>query len=108
MRTGAVRTEVEYAWPPFLQPEPAVAIAYLDLNHWITLAKAAVGHPDGARSRPGLEALRDLRAAKHVLLPLSATHYMEMSRIADPRQRLDVAQTMERQVREGLARPTVR
>jgi hypothetical protein len=95
MKTGAVRTEVDYAWPRFLRPEPAVAIAYLDLNHWIALAKAAVGHPDGARTRPALGALRDLRAGGRVLFPLSATHYMEMSRIADPRQRLDVAQTME-------------
>jgi hypothetical protein len=95
MRVGAVRTDVEYAWPPFRAPKPTAPLAYLDLNHWIALAKAAVGHADGERSLPALGALRDLHAAGRVLFPLSATHYMEMSRIADPRQRFDVAETME-------------
>lgn len=95
MRTGAVRTKVDYAWPPFTKPDPPVPIAYLDLNHWISLAKAAVGHPDGVRSRPALDALRELRAAGQVLLPLSSTHYMEMARIRSARQRFDVAGVME-------------
>jgi hypothetical protein len=95
MRHGAARTDIEYAWPQLLRPEPAVTIAYLDLNHWIALAKASVGHRDGERSRPALEALRDLRASGDVLLPLSATHYMEVTRIVDPRQRHDIARVME-------------
>lgn len=95
MKTGAVRTEVDYAWPPFIKPKPPVPIVYLDLNHWISLAKAAVGHPDGARSRPALDALRELHAAGQVLLPLSSTHYMEMIRIHSARQRFDVADVME-------------
>lgn len=70
-------------------------MAYLDLNHWIGLAKAAVGHPDGRKSKDALEALRELRAAEKVCLPLSSTHYMEMARIGSPRQRFDVAAVME-------------
>jgi hypothetical protein len=95
MKTGAVRTNVDYAWPSFVKPEPPIPIAYLDLNHWISLAKAAVGHPDGARSRPALDALRELRTAGRVLFPLSSTHYMEMVRIRSARQRFDVAGVME-------------
>lgn len=95
MRHGAVRTDAEYAWPPFLRPEASVAIVYLDLNHWIALAKASVGHEDGERSRPALRALRHLCASGEALLPLSATHYMEMARITDPRQRHDIARVME-------------
>jgi hypothetical protein len=95
VRTGATRTAVDYAWPPFTKPAPPAPIAYLDLNHWISLAKAAVGHPDGGKSQPALDALRELRASGQVLLPLSATHYMEMSRIRSARQRFDVADVME-------------
>jgi hypothetical protein len=95
MQTGAVRTDVDYAWPPFTRPEPRIPIAYLDLNHWISLAKAAVEHPDGARSRAALDALRKLRATGQVRLPLSSTHYMEMTRIRSARQRFDVARIME-------------
>jgi hypothetical protein len=95
MKTGAVRTNVDYAWPPFVRAEPPIPIAYLDLNHWISLAKAAVGHPDGAKSQPALEALRRFRAADEVLLPLSSTHYLEMIRIRSARQRSDVAGVME-------------
>jgi hypothetical protein len=95
MTTGAVRTEVEYAWPRLVDPEPRVPIAYLDLNHWIMLAKAAVGHPDGEGTKQALGALRELRASGSVCLPLSSTHYMEMNRIGSARQRFDVAAVME-------------
>jgi hypothetical protein len=33
-------------------------LIYLDLNHWIGLAKANTGHPDGERWQPALVALR--------------------------------------------------
>jgi hypothetical protein len=95
MNSGAVRTEVEYAWPRLEHPKPRVPVAYLDLNHWIALAKAAVGHPDGRSSEQALDALRELRAADAICLPLSSTHYMEMARIGSPRQRFDVAAVME-------------
>jgi hypothetical protein len=35
------------------------------------------------------------RAAKWIVVPLSSTHYIEMSRIKDPRQRAEVALTMQ-------------
>ncbi len=95
MRSGATRAEVGYAWPRLEESIPRVPIAYLDLNHWIGLAKAAVGHGDGQRSKDALEALRELRAAENVCLPLSSTHYMEMARIGSARQRFDVAAVME-------------
>jgi hypothetical protein len=95
MRDGAERTDVPYAWPSLLRPEGRARIAYLDLNHWINLAKASAGHPDGRRHRNSLDALRGLHRFGEVLLPLSATHYMEMTRIKSGRQRHDVASVME-------------
>jgi hypothetical protein len=92
MRHGAQRTETEYAWPDvLLRPRDDKPLVYLDLNHWITLAKAASGHRHGERHREALEALRGANA----VFPLSAAHYMEMAGITDPRQRYDVAAVME-------------
>jgi hypothetical protein len=82
-------------WPRLLRPEAPVPIVYLDLNHWIGLAKADVGHPDGRRNQEALVALREFRAVGQVHLPLSATHFMEMARIKSSRQRHDVARVME-------------
>jgi hypothetical protein len=74
---------------------PRFPVVYLDLNHWIMLAKAAVGHPDGKGSKQALDALRELRASGGVCLPLGSTHYMEMTQIGSARQRFDVAAVME-------------
>lgn len=53
---GTERTDVEPAWPIRLH-RPDVPLVYLDLNHWIGLAKAEFGHPDGRRFRPALDTL---------------------------------------------------
>lgn len=92
MRPGSDRTDVGYIWPNTLAP-PADGkpLVYLDLNHWIGLAKAAVKHRDGMRYRNALETLR----AATAILPLSSTHYMEMVGIKGPQQRRDVADVME-------------
>ena len=68
---------------------------YLDLNHWIGLAKASTGHRDGGRHVPALEACRAARAAGAAVFPLSGAHYMEMAKIKDPAQRRALAAVME-------------
>jgi hypothetical protein len=78
-----------------MRPAPPVQIVYLDLNHWISLAKAAVGHSDGARYVDSLETLRRARATGRFVFPLSASHYMEMSGVRNARHRADVAAVME-------------
>ena len=94
MRPGVDRTDVEYAWPPRLMRPPSdIKLVYLDLNHWISLAKANTGHRDGHRYRPALEALRI--AGDCIVVPLAAPHYMEMAGIKDPRQRREIAEVME-------------
>lgn len=68
---------------------------YLDLNHWISLAQAATGHRDGIRFLPVLEACRQIRRHRRGIFPLSNSHYVEISKIKDPRQRQDLATVME-------------
>jgi hypothetical protein len=86
-----------YIWPGryLRRPDHTYALVYLDLNHWIQLARAAVGHAEGARHVAALERLRQAKAAGRVILPLSSTHYMEMAGIKNARHRYDVATVME-------------
>src|SRR5262245_40247396 len=69
----------EYVWPELLRPAD-VRLVYLDLNHWVSLAKASVGHSEGRRHVAALEALRAFRAAGDVF-PMCATHFMEVAGI---------------------------
>jgi hypothetical protein len=78
-----------------LRPSRDYTVAYLDLNHWIGLARAAVAHPEGARHVPALERLRRAKATGRAVFPLSSTHYMEMAGIKQARERRDVAAVME-------------
>ncbi|MFF4263031.1 hypothetical protein [Streptomyces virginiae] len=84
-----------YAWPTITQTPHTMRRIYLDLNHWISLAKAATGHRDGNRHKGALQALSEAASSGSAVFPLSATHYMEMSGIRDPRQRADIADVME-------------
>lgn len=69
---------------------------FADLNHWIGFAKARVGHPQGDRYRSAYELIQDQVQAGTLMLPLSATHYQEISDIGSLRQRSDIALTMDR------------
>jgi hypothetical protein len=95
MIPGVHRTETAYVWPEAIVRQGDVRVVYLDLNHWISLAKAATGHRDGVRHQEALHALRERKASGGIVLPLSSTHYMEMATITDPRQRGDVGSVME-------------
>jgi len=46
MADGTQRSDAPHIWPKIQMPQPPVSIVYLDLNHWIGLAKAFVGHQD--------------------------------------------------------------
>jgi hypothetical protein len=96
MSNGVTRTDTPYAWPSNLVlPSNDANLVYLDLNHWIYLAKAASGHRDGKRHVPALETLRQASTNDQLLFLLSSAHYMEMQGIKSPRQRSDIAEVME-------------
>lgn len=97
MRDGADRMDVAYVWPESLRPPPRPPkIVYLDLNHWIALAKALSGHPDGKDSRPALERCVDAVARGVTVFPISDTIYFEISKIRRYRQRRDLREVIER------------
>jgi len=78
------------------QPARPPALVYLDLNHYINFARTAAGD---ATVPAGYDELlgpcRDARQDGRALFPLSAAHYVEMSKILDPAQRKAVAALME-------------
>lgn len=83
-------------WPSrVLQPPRPPALIYLDLNHYICLARVAAGEaaPNGYDNL--LQAACTARHNGRAVFPLSATHYVEMSGIQDPRQRAAVADVMQ-------------
>jgi hypothetical protein len=89
-------TDTEVRWPHGLGRSGTDAtVVYLDLLHWVGLAKAATGHRDGARYVDVLAACRSARDAGAAMFPLSAVHYMEVSKIGRPGWRADIAAIME-------------
>lgn len=97
MRDGTRRADVPYLWPRTLQaPRRPPRLVYLDLNHWIALAKAQSAHPDGEKHRETLEWCCDAVDQGVALFPISDTIYMEISKIGQHRRRRDLLTVIER------------
>jgi hypothetical protein len=79
---------------PPSSPVRTPAVVYLDQLHWISLARAMTGHPQGA---PYVDVLADLLQTvldRKAVFPLSSTHHAELQSNANYRQRTDVAAVM--------------
>jgi hypothetical protein len=88
---------VEYVWPPtLLLPRRPPKLVYLDLNHWITLAKANAGRHAGAAHRDVLDACLDAADSDIATFPIADTMYVEISKIGPHRQRRDLRNVIER------------
>lgn len=97
MRVGADRVEVAYGWPrTLLLPERPPKLVYLDLNHWIALAKANAGHRGVELHRDVLCAALDATSRGLAVFPISDTIYTEVSKIGLYRQRRDLREVIER------------
>lgn len=85
-----------YSWPKTLRVPRDRKIIYLDLNHWITLAKALSGQHAERRDQNILEQL--LHAVDHsfVVFPLSLQIYVEVLKISQHRRRSDLRKVIER------------
>lgn len=87
---------VALIWPPLLElPAADRLVVYLDLNHWIGLSQALVGHRQGASHVATLEACRAARASGRVIFVLSGTAYIEVQRIKHPDQRRRLTEVVE-------------
>lgn len=86
-----------HVWPATLRPPPSPPkLVYLDLNHWVSLARANVGNPEGNQHRDVLAACLDAVDRGAAVFPLSDAIYMEQSKIGSARQRRDLRDVIER------------
>lgn len=76
-------------------PERPPLLVYLDLNHWIALAKAHAGHADGCRHRSTLDALGRARDSGQAIFPVSDTILMEVAKIGRHQQRRAIREVIE-------------
>ncbi len=85
-----------YIWPSTLRmpPRPPKLI-YLDLLHWVSLAKAHTGHRDGEPFREVLDRCLAAVEAGVAVFPISDAIYMEVLKIKQHRQRRDLRDVIE-------------
>ena len=96
MRSGSTRSNVPYIWPRTLRTGQLPGkLVYLDLNHWIELAKAHSGHPEGKKNLKALDACTRAVAAGRAICPLSSGTYMEIFKIQCYRQRHSLREVIE-------------
>jgi hypothetical protein len=79
-------------WPARLVPA-ATRLVYLDLNHWIGLAKANTGHRDGVGLRAALETMRTHRTGWTYVISMPLI--MELTGILRRSQRAALGQVIE-------------
>jgi hypothetical protein len=104
------RTDSALVLPPQIERNfEGRRAVYLDLKDWICLARAARQQSTPSGYAELLTAARRATQGGIALFPLSATHYMEMSAIADPAQRRSVAAVMDElsEFRVLLGRPSI-
>ena len=90
------RHDAGHCWPATLRVPAGTRLVYLDLNHWITLAKVLSGHPDGRRHRDTLDRLVHAVEQELAAFPLSLAIYVEVMKIGERRRRSDLRRVIER------------
>jgi hypothetical protein len=96
MVEGSNRVDVPHLWPATLiQPARPPKLVYLDLNHWIALAKAHTGHKGGDADAEVLTACVAALDSGSALFPISDVIYEEITKITNYRQRVDLREVIE-------------
>ena len=95
MQDGRDRSDVDYIWPmKIVRPKGLGKLVYLDLNHWIELAKAKTGHVSEGQSVDLLNACVRARNELKAVFPISDSIYFELTKISS-RQRRHLRETIE-------------
>ena len=90
------QTDENYIWPRTLRmPVRAPKLVYLDLNHWIALAKALSGHHNGKTNIALLDFCLRAVERKIAIFPISLSIYVEILKIRDYQRRCDLRKAIE-------------
>ena len=84
-----------YSWPTTLRRPSSMRLVYLDLNHWVSIAKVLAGHRDGDGYRDVVPVLSSSVEKGEAVFPISLTIYAEILKIRNHRQRSDLRQAIE-------------
>ena len=91
------RVNESYVWPRTLRMSARPPkLVYLDLNHWINLARAFSGHRDGEKYKDILDFCLKSVEEKSAVFPLSLGTYIEIQKMENYRKRCDLRQVIER------------
>ena len=97
MSDGIKRSDGPYVWPERLvQPLRPPQLVYLDLNHWISLAKCMSGHKDGTRYQDSLDICIEALESGQAVFPISDSTYVELNKIRRHSQRRNLRETIEK------------
>ena len=110
-RNGQSAKHAAYIWPRTLDTyDPDRTVIYLDLNHWIALARAYTDHPGGVQHKEVLSLCMNAVDSGLAVFPITSLLIMEIANINKPRQRRDLQETIERisQYRAILSLPEIR
>ena len=90
------QTDENYIWPRTLRmPVQPPKLVYLDLNHWIALAKALAGHHDGKKDTVLLDFCLRATEGGIAIFPISLSIYVEVLKIKDYQKRCDLRKAIE-------------
>ena len=93
---GIERINGDYVWPRTLcMPVRPPKLVYLDLNHWINLARAFSGHRTGNEYIDVLDFCLKSAKEKSAVFPLSLGIYVEMQKMGNYQKRRDLCQVIE-------------
>ena len=84
-----------YSWPTTLRRPTGVRLVYLDLNHWVAVAKVLVGHPDGDWCRDIVRQLSSSVEHGQTVFPISLSIYVEILKIGKRSRRMDLRRAIE-------------
>ena len=90
------QTDENYVWPRTLRkPVPPPKLVYLDLLHWIALAKALSGHHDGKKDIDHLDFCLRVVEEKTAIFPISLSIYVEILKNQNYQQRCNLRKAIE-------------
>ena len=90
------QTDENYVWPRTLRrPMPPPKLVYLDLLHWIALAKALSGHHDGKKDIDHLDFCLRAVEEKTAIFPISLSIYVEILKNQNYQQRCNLRKAIE-------------
>ena len=90
------QTDKNYIWPRTLRrPVPPPKLVYLDLLHWIALAKALSGHHDGKKDIDHLDFCLRAVEEKTAIFPISLSIYVEILKNQNYQQRCNLRKAIE-------------